>query len=83
MGKSNVWTPNESLLTWKPTVKRQKLLKRLDRIVHSLECVTDIVHALDLVIAGVRLERWVLESDVFKRSRLLQRYYYLSMDLTV
>lgn len=64
-------------------MKRQKLLKRLDQIVHSLECVADIVHALDLVIAGVRLERWVLESDIFHRSRLLQRYYYLSMDLTV
>jgi hypothetical protein len=64
-------------------MKRQKLLLRLDRIVHQCQPIADIVHALDLVIAGVRLERWVLESDVFKRSRLLQRYYYLSMDLSI
>ena len=67
--------------------KKQKLLKKLDAIVHGVKAyrVREIIRSLDSVIAGVkdRFHDWAFLTNEYKRSRLIQRWYELSMDLTI
>lgn len=67
--------------------KKQKLLKKLDAIVHGVKRyrVLEIIRSLDALIAGVKdcFHTWAFETLEWKRSRLIQRWYELSMDLTI
>lgn len=68
--------------------KKQKLLKKLDAIVHGVKAykVREIIRSLDAIIAGAHnqgFHAWVFMTNEWKRSRLIQRYYELSMDLTI
>lgn len=67
--------------------KKQKLLKKLDAIVHGVKTyrLQEIIRSLDAIIAGVKdcFHAWVFMTNEWKRSRLIQRYYELSMDLTI
>lgn len=68
--------------------KKQKLLKKLDAIVHGVRTyrLREIIRSLDAIIAGTYKDgfhAWAFMTNEWKRSRLIQRYYELSMDLTI
>lgn len=66
--------------------KKQKLLKKLDAIVHGVKRLREIIRSLDAIIAGAHnqgFHAWAFLTNEYKRSRLIQRYYELSMDLTI